>query len=724
MATNPESPLPIHNPPPTANNAAPQPAPPAQPVQPAQPVSQRQVVQPVPRTRDTFNGQALGRETNARVKQARVLMVGAGGIGCELLKNLALAGFGEIHAVDLDTIDLSNLNRQFLFRHEHIKKSKAKVAKEAAQKFNPNVKIEAHEANIKSPQFNVQWFRSFAVVFNALDNLDARRHVNRMCLAADVPLIDSGTTGFNGQVQVTKKGVTACYDCEPKDPPKSFPVCTIRSTPSQPIHCIVWGKSYLLNEIFGTSEDESAFDHSADQNNAEEVAELKREALALRAIRDSIGTDKFPQMLFDKVFKADVERLRSMTDMWKDRKPPTPLDFETLKTKSAGDLNRTDAILKDSQRLWSLEENFSVFIDSLGRLSKRILELRNNKTPESPEPIIEFDKDDQDTLDFVASSANIRSHIFGIEGKSLFDIKQMAGNIIPAIATTNAIVAGLCVLEAFKVLKGQYEAAKEAFLTPFRETGRIGIDRPRKPNPDCPVCSVFQVSVIADLSRATLDDLVGFVKQGLGFGEKDFSVHVQDGKDLKMLYDVEETENLPKMLTELGVSADSFVTVMDDDDDGLVNVVMLIEASKTADDNSSAIQASHPDKKLEIPKKPAKKPSQRPTSNGAVVVSNGTDLTLGDDTEKTQQNPKRPREGGEADEAANGREPKKAKINGGTDDVVVVTDEGGAFLSTWTSLARCTHISNCAQSSIKIENAAMSVRVGGQEESGIGYFLG
>ena len=54
-------------------------------------------------------------------------MVGAGGIGCELLKNLVLIGFGEIHIVDLDTIDLSNLNRQFLFRHEHIKKSKALV---------------------------------------------------------------------------------------------------------------------------------------------------------------------------------------------------------------------------------------------------------------------------------------------------------------------------------------------------------------------------------------------------------------------------------------------------------------------------------------------------------------------------------------------------------------------------------------------------------------------
>jgi len=120
------------------------------------------------------------------------------------------------------------------------------VAKEAAHKFNPRVKLAAHHANIKDPQFHVDWFKGFTLVFNALDNLEARRHVNKMCLAADIPLIESGTTGFNGQVQVIKKAVTACYDCTPKETPKSFPVCTIRSTPSQPIHCIVWAKSYLL----------------------------------------------------------------------------------------------------------------------------------------------------------------------------------------------------------------------------------------------------------------------------------------------------------------------------------------------------------------------------------------------------------------------------------------------------------------------------------------------
>ena len=83
---------------------------------------------------------------------------------------------------------------------------------------------------------------------------------------------------------------------------------------------------------------------------------------------------------------------------------------------------------------------------------------------DSVEPVITFDKDDEDTLDFVTASANLRSIVFGIEPKTRFDIKQMAGNIIPAIATTNAIIAGLCVLEAFKVLKGDYSATKEVSL--------------------------------------------------------------------------------------------------------------------------------------------------------------------------------------------------------------------------------------------------------------------
>lgn len=92
---------------------------------------------------------------------------------------------------------------------------------------------------------------------------DARRHMNRLCQAAGVPLMESGTSGYLGQVapivrvslmkpffrEADEKDHTECFDCVPKPTPKSFPVCTIRSTPSEPIHCIVWAKSYLFGYV-------------------------------------------------------------------------------------------------------------------------------------------------------------------------------------------------------------------------------------------------------------------------------------------------------------------------------------------------------------------------------------------------------------------------------------------------------------------------------------------
>ncbi|KAI1135369.1 hypothetical protein F5Y05DRAFT_180624 [Hypoxylon sp. FL0543] len=609
--------------------------------------------------RDTFNRRSLGPSLNALVKEARVLMVGAGGIGCELLKDLVKTGFGEVHIVDLDTIDLSNLNRQFLFRQEHIGKSKALVAKEVAGAFNPHVKVVAHHANIKDSEFHVEWFRSFKLVFNALDNLEARRHVNRMCLAADVPLIESGTTGFNGQVQVIKKGVTACYDCTAKEAPKTFPVCTIRSTPSQPIHCIVWSKSYLLNEIFGTSEDQASLDLTENEDNAKEIAELQKEAEALRKIRESVGTEHFPQMLFDKVFNADITRLLSMKDSWKSREPPKPLDYKTLMARASEALTHKDEIIKDGQRIWTLEENLIVFNDSLDRLSKRMLKLLAARSEDSPRPTINFDKDDEDTLDFVAASANIRSYVFGIEAKSRFDIKQMAGNIIPAIATTNAIVAGLCVLQSFKVLRGEYDKAREVFLTPFAPQRLLGTDRPRPPNLYCPVCSTYYTTVQADLSRATLNDLVeDVVKVQLGYGEKEFAINSEAG----LVYDPDLTDNLDKSLGELGIKQNGFITIIDeDDDDTFVNVTINVQEAKLTDKPIKGIEA---DQVPTIPRKPKK---TLPVHSNGVSQTNGKRAADGEAPVKDPK--KRLRAEDDGSLAA-----KKAKND---DDVVVIDDDVG-----------------------------------------------
>ncbi|KAL8688351.1 MAG: hypothetical protein Q9218_005719 [Villophora microphyllina] len=561
--------------------------------------------------RERYHRQSLGT-FYGRIKQSRVLMVGAGGIGCELLKNLVLTGFGEIHIVDLDTIDLSNLNRQFLFRHEHIKKSKALVAKESAAKFNPHVKLQAYHANIKDPQFNIDWFAGFDIIFNALDNLDARRHVNKMCLAADVPLIESGTTGFNGQVQPIIKGKSECYDCSTKATPKSFPVCTIRSTPSQPIHCIVWAKSYLFTEIFGTSEDEvPEFDHSQDSENAAEIENLRKEASALNQIRQSMGSDDFPRRIFEKVFTDDVNRLRSMEDMWKTRSPPTALDFDSVSKTSASGGEVGESVAKRDQKAWTLAENFTVFCDSLRRLSHRLQQAQTSESNGTASPVLSFDKDDDDTLDFVAASANMRSFAFGIEPKSKFDIKQMAGNIIPAIATTNAMTAGLCVLQAFKIMRGDVNKAKMVFLE-RSGTRVINSESLRPPNPQCPVCGVMHSRLVVDPSRATLKDLVQDVLQS-GLGYREFSINNEVGT----LYDPDLEDNLEKKFSDLGVKDDSFLTIIDDDEDNPRVDLSLSISEKALPEGSKPVSLPSD---FEVPRKPtidAEKVQEK--VNGAVT---------------------------------------------------------------------------------------------------------
>jgi ubiquitin-like 1-activating enzyme E1 B len=211
--------------------------------------------------------------------------------------------------------------------------------------------------------------------------------------------------------------------------PKSFPVCTIRSTPSQPIHCIVWAKSYLFTQLFGVDEEEvPEVDHTSDASNgvaippqhlilAEEIASLKKEAEALKTIKNAMGQENFASLVFEKVFKTDIQRLLSMSDMWKSRTPPKPLRYSDFTLPSALEILK---IANDDQRVWDLTANIAVFKHSIDRLCKRW------KTIQQPNSVqvLTFDKDDVDTLDFVSATANIRSTIFSIQTKSKFDIKR------------------------------------------------------------------------------------------------------------------------------------------------------------------------------------------------------------------------------------------------------------------------------------------------------------
>lgn len=115
----------------------------------------------------------------------------------------------------------------------------------------------------------------------------------------------------------------------------------------------------------------------------------------------------------------------------------------------------------------------------------------------------------------------------------------------------------------------------QLFLAPNNLNRTIGFMPYRPPNPNCPVCGVYQTSAFVDLSKATLKDLVDdFVRLELGFGDREFALNNETGP----LYDPEETENLAKKLSDLGIKDDSFLTVIDEEDeDPFVNVVINIE---------------------------------------------------------------------------------------------------------------------------------------------------
>ncbi|XP_027910754.1 SUMO-activating enzyme subunit 2 [Vigna unguiculata] len=459
--------------------------------------------------------------SSAVVKDAKVLMVGAGGIGCELLKTLALSGFPDIHIIDMDTIEVSNLNRQFLFRQSHVGQSKAKVARDAVLKFRPHINITPYHANVKDPEFNVDFFKQFNVVLNGLDNLDARRHVNRLCLAANVPLVESGTTGFLGQVTIHVKGRTECYECQPKPAPKTYPVCTITSTPSKFVHCVVWAKDLLFAKLFGDKNQGNdlnvrSSDGASSSENVEDVFERRKDE----------DIDQYGRKIFDHVFGYNIELALSNEETWKNRNRPKPIYSKDVLSddlaQQNGNLEKncvcddelsvsamTSLGMKNPQDIWSLRENSKIFLEALRLFfTKREKEIGN----------LGFDKDDQLAVEFVTAAANIRAASFGIPLHSLFEAKGIAGNIVHAVATTNAVIAGLIVIEAIKVLQNDIESCRMTYCLehPSRNMLLMPVE-PFEPNKSCYVCSETPLSLEINTNRSKLKDFVEkIVKAKLG----------------------------------------------------------------------------------------------------------------------------------------------------------------------------------------------------------------
>jgi len=147
-----------------------------------------------------------------KLKNAKVLVVGAGALGNEVLKNLALLGVGTVYVVDFDKIEDSNLSRSVLFRERDRGRYKAEAAAEAIRDMNPDTRIQPMTVNIITG-VGLGMFRDVDVVIGCLDNREARLWVNRFCWKVNTPWVDGGIQEINGVAKVFVPPDGPCYEC-------------------------------------------------------------------------------------------------------------------------------------------------------------------------------------------------------------------------------------------------------------------------------------------------------------------------------------------------------------------------------------------------------------------------------------------------------------------------------------------------------------------------------
>ena len=195
----------------------------------------------------------LGQKILNKLINMKCLIVGSGAIGCELIKNFAMLNVGTgqngaIYITDPDIIEVSNLTRQFLFREKHLRLPKSSTAAAAAKQMNPSLsghiyakldKVCEETENI----FTDEFLSSLDFVANALDNVNARRYVDTRCVSNRKPLLESGTLGPKGHVQVVIPFKTESYSSQ-SDPEVSndIPQCTLKMFPEEAIHCVEWAR--------------------------------------------------------------------------------------------------------------------------------------------------------------------------------------------------------------------------------------------------------------------------------------------------------------------------------------------------------------------------------------------------------------------------------------------------------------------------------------------------
>uniref|UniRef100_A0A8C5L5P2 Ubiquitin-like modifier-activating enzyme 7 n=1 Tax=Jaculus jaculus TaxID=51337 RepID=A0A8C5L5P2_JACJA len=427
-----------------------------------------------------YDGQiaVFGASFQEKLSHQHYFLVGAGAIGCETLKGFSLVGLGAggrggVTVADADHIERSNLSRQFLFRPQDVGRPKAEVAAEAAQGLNPDLHVTPRPHPLDPTTEHIygdNFFSRVDGVVAALDSFQARHYLAARCTHYLKPLLEAGTQGTRGSASVFVPHVTEVY----KGPSSAevsedapYPVCTMRHFPSTAEHILQWARDEFEG-LFRLSAEtinrcQQTCPSLADTDRLQ-ILPLLQQVLGVLRVRPQTWQDCVVWALghWQLCFHDDG------TPFWSGPKQcPQPLQFDPsqdmhfLYVLAAANLyaqmhglpgSRDQTALRELLELLQEESRTQRLKAHLRELQK-VLEVWSKGPPLKP-LLFEKDGDSNFHMDFVVAASYLRSQNYGILPVSQAQIKQIVGQIIPAIATSTAVVAGLLGLELYKLVSG------------------------------------------------------------------------------------------------------------------------------------------------------------------------------------------------------------------------------------------------------------------------------
>ncbi|CAK6952509.1 ubiquitin-like modifier-activating enzyme 1 [Scomber scombrus] len=216
-----------------------------------------------------YDGQiaVFGSSFQEKLCRQKYFLVGAGAIGCELLKNFALIGLGageegHITLTDMDFIERSNLNRQFLFRSQDIGQPKSEVAAKAVKVMNPQMNITAHQNRLDPDServYDYKFFMGLDGVAAALDNVEARVYLDSRCVQHQKSLLEGGTLGSKGHTLVVVPKLTESYGPAKSSSNDAIPLCTLKNFPHRIEHTLQWARDRFEGMFKQTPENVNLF---------------------------------------------------------------------------------------------------------------------------------------------------------------------------------------------------------------------------------------------------------------------------------------------------------------------------------------------------------------------------------------------------------------------------------------------------------------------------------